>query len=95
MADYYNSKYTYEQVLSGTDYYMQDDLLRYSAGVKTMQEKLNTAGYSCGTPDGKFDSGTDTAVRNFQSAKGLTVDGKAGTGTLKVNSLLLFFSKTL
>ncbi len=82
MADYDNSRYTYEQVLSGTGYYMQDDLLRYSAGVKTMQEKLNTAGYSCGTPDGKFGSGTDTAVRNFQSAKGLTVDGKAGKGTL-------------
>lgn len=51
---------------------MKDDKLRYSAGVKTMQTKLNTAGYNCSTPDGKFGSGTDTAVRSFQRAKGLT-----------------------
>lgn len=83
MADYDNSRYTYAQVLAGTGYYMKDDKLRYSAGVKTMQTKLNTAGYNCGTPDGKFGSGTDTAVRSFQRAKGLTVDGKAGKNTLK------------
>ncbi len=82
MADYDNSRYTYAQVLAGTGYYMKDDKLRYSAGVKTMQGKLNTAGYNCGTPDGKFGSGTDTGVRNFQRAKGLTVDGKAGKATL-------------
>lgn len=82
MADYDNSRYTYAQVLAGTGYYMKDDRLRYSAGVKTMQGKLNNAGYNCGTPDGKFGSGTDTAVRNFQRAKGLTVDGKAGKATL-------------
>jgi peptidoglycan hydrolase-like protein with peptidoglycan-binding domain len=82
MADYNNANYTYAQVLAGTGYYMMDDKLRYSAGVKTMQEKLNAAGYNCGTPDGKFGSGTNTAVRNFQKAKGLTVDGKAGKATL-------------
>lgn len=83
MADYNNANYTYAQVLAGNGYYMKDDKLRYSAGVKTMQQKLNAAGYNCGTPDGKFGSGTDTAVRNFQRAKGLTVDGKAGKATLK------------
>lgn len=82
MADYDNSRYTYAQVLANTGYYMKDDKLRYSAGVKTMQTKLNTAGYNCGTPDGKFGNGTDTAVRGFQGAKNLTVDGKAGKGTL-------------
>ena len=35
------------------------------------------------TPDGVFGSNTDTAVRNFQSANGLTVNGLAGTNTLK------------
>ena len=54
MANYDNSRYTYAQVLAGTGYYMKDDSLRYSAGVKTMQGKLNTAGYNCGTADGKF-----------------------------------------
>lgn len=82
MADYDNSRYTYAQVLAGTGYYMKDDKLRYSAGVKTMQTKLNTAGYNSGTPDGKFGGGTDTAVKSFQRAKSLTVDGKAGKATL-------------
>jgi len=82
MADYNNLKYTYAQVLTGTGYYMRDDKLRYSDDVKTMQLKLNTVGYNCGNPDGKFGSKTDTAVRNFQRAKGLTVDGKAGKETL-------------
>ncbi len=82
MADYDNSKYTYAQVLAGTGYYMKDDKLRYSAGVKTMQGKLNTAGHNCGTPDGKFGNNTDTAVRDFQRSKSLTIDGKAGKATL-------------
>lgn len=81
MADYDNSRYTYAQVLAGTGYYMKDDKLRYSAGVKTMQTKLNSAGHNCGTPDGKFGNNSDTAVRSFQRAKGLTVDGKAGKKT--------------
>ncbi|MGC6173125.1 N-acetylmuramidase domain-containing protein [Lacrimispora sp. 38-1] len=82
MADYDNSRYTYAQVLAGTGYYMIDDKLRYSAGVKTMQGKLNTAGHNCGTPDGKFGNNTDTAVRGFQRSKSLTIDGKAGKATL-------------
>jgi len=61
---------------------MKDDKLRYSAGVETMQVKLNTAGHKCGTPDGKFGNNSDTAVRSFQRANGLTEDGKAGKNTL-------------
>lgn len=82
MEKYDNSKYTYEQVLAGIGYYMQDDLLRISNGVKIMQQKLNNARYLCGTADGKFGAKTNTAVRSFQSAKGLAVDGKAGRNTL-------------
>ena len=47
MENYDNLRYTYELVLSGTGYYMQDNLLRYSVGVKTTQEKLNATGYNC------------------------------------------------
>lgn len=83
MASYDNTRYTYEQVLAGQGYYMKDEQLRTAPGVKTMQTKLNTVGYNCGTPDGKFGNNTDTAVRAFQLAKGLTVDGKAGKNTLK------------
>lgn len=86
MANYDNSRYTYAQVLAGDGYYAQDDMLRYSAGVKTMQQKLNslnTTAYNCGTPDGKFGTNTNTAVGNFQRAKGLALDYKAGKNTLK------------
>lgn len=82
MANYNNSLYTYTQVLGGSGYYMQDDSLRYSEGVETMQTRLTTVGFDCGTPDGKFGGSTDTAVRNFQRENGLTVDGKAGKNTL-------------
>lgn len=85
MADGDNSRWTYEQVLNGGTgiYYMKDDKLRYSSGVQTMQTKMNRVGYGTGTPDGKFGSGTDTAVKSFQSQNGLTSDGKAGKGTLQ------------
>lgn len=85
MASWNNTEWTYVQVLEGETgiYYMKDDLLFYSTGVKTMQTKLNSVGFSCGTPDGKFGENSDNAVRNFQHAYGLIVDGKAGKGTLK------------
>ncbi len=79
---YDNSRYTYEQVLSGTGYYQQDSKLRYSDGVKTLQTKLNEAGYSCGTPDGKFASGTTDAVNNLKLDNGLTPDSRADKDTL-------------
>lgn len=82
MAGYDNSRYTYAQVLSGTGYYKQDSNLKYSSGVKTMQTKLNKAGFWCGTPDGKFGADTDAVVRNFQAAYDLDVDGAAGDETL-------------
>ncbi|MGN0398456.1 MAG: peptidoglycan-binding protein [Candidatus Fimimorpha sp.] len=89
MADYNNSLYTYEEVLAGKAYYKKDDQLRYSDGVKTMQTRLNTVGYNCGTPDGKFGSNTEIQVTNFQIDHGLTHDGLAGKDTLtKLNSVV-------
>lgn len=79
---YDNSRYTYEQVLSGTGYYQQDSKLRYSEGVITMQTKLNTAGYNCGTPDGKFASGTTTAVNDLKQDNELIPNSKADKSTL-------------
>jgi len=49
--------------------------------VTEVQTKLNQLGYNCGTVDGWFGSLTDVAVRNFQSAKGLVVDGIVGINT--------------
>lgn len=50
------------------------------AEVKQLQNDLIYVGYSCGSAgaDGDFGSGTDSAVRAFQKANGLTVDGKYG-----------------
>lgn len=84
MANYNNALYSYNDVLNGINnaYFMRDDSLRYSAGVKTMQEKFNYAGYNCGVADGKFGSGTEKVVREFQADQFIGVDGKAGQNTI-------------
>lgn len=82
MRKHNNADYTYEQVLNGIGYYSRDDLLRYSEGVKTLQEKLNAAGFICGTPDGRFGENTSRAVYQFQTAYDLKADRLAGKDTL-------------
>ena len=49
--------------------------------VKALQILLNGYGYSCGTADGIFGSKTEKAVKAFQKAEKLTVDGIAGPDT--------------
>lgn len=49
--------------------------------VALLQENLNRLGYSCGEADGKFGPATEAAVRSFQAAYRLTVDGIAGSMT--------------
>ena len=49
--------------------------------VKALQTMLNKLGFDCGTVDGIFGSKTEAAVRLFQAAKGLKVDGIAGEAT--------------
>lgn len=51
--------------------------------VRTIQEKLKRWGYYSGSVDGIYGSQTVSAVKNFQKKNGLTVDGIAGTQTLK------------
>ena len=46
-----------------------------SVYVLIAQDDLNTLGYSTGGLDGIFGSRTHTAVRNYQSSRGLIVDG--------------------
>lgn len=50
--------------------------------VRLLQTALNSAGYGSLKVDGKFGTGTLTAVMVFQRAQGLTVDGAAGKLTL-------------
>lgn len=56
--------------------------LRNNASVKKLQENLNKLNFNCGTPDGTFGAGTETALKNFQKAYNLTADGLAGNATL-------------
>ena len=54
------------------------------ADVKRMQQQLKNLGYYTGSVDGKFGQGTLQAVRDFQAAHKLTVDGKAGSRTINM-----------
>ena len=49
--------------------------------VRTIQQALRTAGYEPGPADGKMGRMTQKAIRQFQEAQGLSVDGKVGPKT--------------
>lgn len=50
--------------------------------VKELQTLLKRQGHHAGDADGKFGAQTDAAVRKFQHAQGLKVDGQAGVKTM-------------
>lgn len=55
--------------------------------VKDMQKRLKELGYLIGSADGVFGTGTETALKAFQTANALTSDGVAGPKTLnRLNS---------
>ena len=49
--------------------------------VKALQAMLNGYGYNCGTVDGDFGTKTEAALKSYQKAKGLSVDGSCGPKT--------------
>ena len=55
----------------------------HKAEVQMLQAMLIARGYDCGNYgiDGDFGSATEKAVKNFQTAHGLTVDGIVGAST--------------
>lgn len=52
----------------------------YNSNAKAVQYLLKARGYSL-TVDGYFGAGTESAVKSFQSSKGLTADGVIGKNT--------------
>jgi len=48
--------------------------------VRTLQRLLNSLGFPCAV-DGGFGPNTESAVKRFQEARGLEVDGKVGSDT--------------
>ena len=58
-----------------------------SDSVKRAQQALNVAGYAVGTPDGVAGTRTITAIRKFQSDKGISVSGKIDDATLSALGL--------
>ena len=50
--------------------------------VLKLQQALLALGFDPNGVDGKFGRGTEKAVKRYQSARGLTADGKAGSKTL-------------
>jgi peptidoglycan hydrolase-like protein with peptidoglycan-binding domain len=50
--------------------------------VKLLQLALTHLGYSPGKADGAYGPATEQAVKNFQTAHGLTADGICGPKTI-------------
>jgi lytic murein transglycosylase len=50
---------------------------------RELQALLNRRGFDAGTPDGVIGRGTEAAIRSYQEARGLTVDGRASQPLLR------------
>ena len=53
-----------------------------AGGVTTLQQMLSKSGHYAGNATDRFDPATEAAVRSFQQAEGLAVDGRPGGQTL-------------
>lgn len=87
-----SSSTTVNTTTAGTSYAKEDCLGKGDKGadVRELQTMLISLGYSCGDAgvDGDFGNGTESAVKSFQKAIGLKVDGLAGKNTItKLRSL--------
>ena len=80
-------KYDTDTTTKKGDYTMEMRYLKKGCkgeDVRALQFLLIGRGYICGTAgaDGSFGSATDSAVRQYQKAKGLEVDGIVGKATM-------------
>lgn len=72
--------YTADEITKARENQIMRTLKNGSSGsdVLELQKLLNSLGYECGVPDGKFGSRTVLAVKMFQVNNGLTADGVVG-----------------
>ena len=83
-----NSDYTFTQVVNGTGYFSRSKDTGFSQGVKDLQTYLKNIGYTISDASGRFQSGTEAAVKSFQKELGISVDGSAGPSTcLRLNTV--------
>ncbi len=85
--------YPFDEIIQAVNKKEDDTVLLKNGSrgneVKKLQENLNKLGFNCGTADGIFGVKTEAAVKAFQKAYSLTVDGIAGPATLgKIEELL-------
>ena len=74
-------------LIAGFQMFTDADAASYKRGssgatVTKIQQRLSSWGYYSGEIDGIYGSRTETAVKKFQKANGLTADGIAGPATL-------------
>lgn len=70
-------------------YYKSGKTMQRGEDVRKLQVDLNMLGFDCGVADGIFGKKTDAAVRAFQAAKNLEVDGVVGSKTRSALELAL------
>jgi len=78
--DWIQCRYNGETGWASSQYLKRDEYMR-GDDVKALQTALNAAGFACGLADGVFGAKTARAVVACQKAKGLVVDGIAGSRT--------------
>ncbi len=61
----------------GTENTPSDNVVEYkdATTIRIVQQALNEAGYSCGNPDGVAGENTATAIKKYQTEKGISVNG--------------------
>ena len=77
----HNSTITLYDIHQGNGSFRKDTSTTHSQ-VALMQQALTNLGYNTQGADGKFGNNTLSAVKAFQTAKGLTVDGYFGKNSL-------------
>ena len=78
------SPVTYGSTATSNGYTTVSSTSGNSANITAVQSALSAKGYYSGSLDGKYGSGTEKAVQDFQRAQGLRVTGMAGPSTQRL-----------